>query len=312
MPRFGDRWVVDRTVFDFSMGGGCQCCGLNHFLPGGVEGVIDAMSDLETDAANAEKSALSTSPWPVHMRDEVWTGRLKLRYLMKKEMPNYRQFMDEHGTALTEWCQAQDGMTLQRLFQMPRLEISEKMKTDYSIHSAFAVVLCTVTEQVANFKGTELPWDGRGDAELAFEQALVFDRRGGFMLRVKQTDGTVDTSVLQIWLDRMKSLGGPKLLERAPPKHNPKPKVDSDDEEDEGDIDEGLKKLSTGDNEEEDVDEPSSGPSFRADRRIIRLMIARYWADQMMKKFLAEQSQQQESSIAEPESKEGANSAAAD
>ncbi|CAB9502178.1 expressed unknown protein [Seminavis robusta] len=285
MPRFGDRWVVDRTLFEYVNGGSCACCGFNHFLPGGTKDMIHAMSDLETDAANAEVNALQASPWPANMRDAVWGDRLKLRHLMKKEMPKYATFWKEHAVELEEWCRSgADVMTLKKIFQMPRAEVTERVKNDYGIHSAFAVVLCTVVEQVANFPATQLPTDARGESETNFEQALVFDRRGGFTLKLKQKDGSLNTDVLQIWLYRMKSLGGPKLLERAPPKK--KVVADSSDEEEEddedGDADAGGLKQQA----DPDEDEPASGPSFRSDRRIIRLLIARYWADQMMKKFL--------------------------
>jgi hypothetical protein len=283
MPRFGDRWVVDRTLFDFVNGGSCACCGFNHFLPGGTKDMIMSMSDLETDAANAEVSALQTSPWPANMRDQVWGDRLKLRHLMKKEMGRHAAFWNEHATELQEWGRHHP---LQSIFQMPRAEITERVKADYGIHSAFAVVLCTVVEQVAHFPLTELPTDARGESETAFERALHFDRRrGGFTLALRDPHtGELDQDVLQIWWNRMQSLGGPKLLDRAAASaatKKPNGGSSSDDEE-QGDADEGLKQQS-----DPEEDEPSTGPSFRSDRRIIRLLIARYWADQMMKKFLA-------------------------
>ena len=266
--------------------------------------MIMAMSDLETDAANAEVSALQQSPWPPNMRDQVWGDRLKLRHLMKKEMTaKYATFWKQHGTALAEWCRAQPPLVLQKIFQMPRTEITERVKTDYNIHSAFAVVLCTVVEQVANFPATQLPVDARGtNGEVAFEDYLVFDRRGGFTLKnlvVKQqpsADGegvatkVINDKVLQIWLDRMQSLGGPKLLDRAAPVKRKKSSDDSssDDEKEDGDADDGLK-TNKDEDDAPDPNDPSAGPSFRADRRIIRLLIARYWADQMMAKFLADQ-----------------------
>lgn len=268
--------------------------------------MIMAMSDLETDAANAEVSALQQSPWPPNMRDQVWGDRLKLRHLMKKEMTaKYAPFWQQHGMALAEWCRAQPPMVLQKIFQMPRTEITERVNKDYNIHSAFAVVLCTVVEQVANFPATQLSVDARGTTgEVAFEENLVFDRRGGFTLKnlvVKQpqsTDGAeataannkvINDKVLQIWLDRMQSLGGPKLLDRAAPVKRKKNGDDSSsDEEDDGDADDGLK-TSRDEDDAPDPNDPSAGPSFRADRRIIRLLIARYWADQMMAKFLADQ-----------------------
>ena len=311
MPRFGDRWVVDRTLFEYVNGGSCACCGFNHFLPGGTKDMILAMSDLETDAANAEVSALQASPWPPNMRDQVWGDRLKLRHLMKKEMTKYATFWKDHAVALEEWCRRQPPLALKKIFQMPRTEITERVKMEYGIHSAFAVVLCTVVEQVANFPATQLPVDGRGTEEVAFESALVFDRRGGFTLNIQQKqtleDGTtrkvIKEDVLQIWLARMRSLGGPKLLERA------KKVVHDDSSDDEaekgGDADEGLKTNP-------DDDDPSAGPSFRADRRIIRLLIARYWADQMMKKFLADQEQQETAVPSNATAQEGTTTTAND
>jgi hypothetical protein len=296
MPRFGDQWVIDRTHFEYCNGGSCACCGFNHFLPGGTKDVILAMSDLETDAANAEVSALDKSPWPPAMRDQVWGDRLKLRHLMKREMMGYKQFWKDHGVELEEWCRQQSPHTLKRIFQMPRSEITERVRTQYGIHSAFAVVICTVVEQVANFPLTKLPTDGRGASEIAFEEALLWDRRGGFTLDIKnKEDGSLNEEVLQIWLERMKTLGGPKLLERAP-----RVRSDSDSEDEAGDVDDGLKKQ-----DEDDQPSTSTGPSFQPDRRIIRLMIARYWADIFQKKFLEDLEKKREAAADNSNNKEG-------
>ena len=59
----------------------------------------------------------------------------------------------------------------------------------------------------------------------------------------------------------MKSLGGPKLLEKG--------KSSSDREDEEEDPDVAVTVLS----------------SFQSDRRVVRLLIARYWADLLMKKY---------------------------
>ena len=81
MPRFSDQWVVDRTLFEFATGGSCACCGFSHlFLPNGLKGLIDEVSDLETDAANNEFEAAQKSPWPPTMRDQVWADRVRLRH----------------------------------------------------------------------------------------------------------------------------------------------------------------------------------------------------------------------------------------
>ena len=80
-------------------------------------------------------------------------------------------------------------------------------------------------------------------------------------------DPTVQQKSLEQFWKRMESLGGPKLLERSQ-------KVGDDEEE------------------EEDPDGPvevkESKTSFLSDRRIMRLIVARYWADQLQKRFLKE------------------------
>ena len=138
------------------------------------------------------------------------------------------------------------------------------------IHSAYAVVLCTVMEQVAFFSLTEYPPDGRSSVELAFERHLQFDKRGGFLLRlqINENYGTMNDEVLQVLLQRIQSLGGPKLLDRGPSKEN-----DDDDNND-------------ADGTDKQQQSSSDGPSFQSDRRIIRLIIARYWADLLMSKYL--------------------------
>lgn len=68
----------------------------------------------------------------------------------------------------------------------------------------------------------------------------------------------------------MKSLAGPKLLQRGP--STSKKNDDDDDEDDEGGADDAIAASSTG----------KDGPCFRSDRRIARLIIARYWADNLM------------------------------
>lgn len=293
MPRFTDNWVVDRTMFEYVSGGSCACCGFPHlFHPDGLKGLINDISDLETDAADAEFKAAQKSPWPPDMRDQVWADRVKLRFKMKKEMKEYKAFMEEIGgkEGLKSFCQ--DGLGpsgLRRALQMPRGEISERLNSRYGIHSAFAIVLCAVVEQVANFAVTGFPPDGRSDVELAFEDALKFDRRGGFVLPVAERDAETrkyiwDEEILDVFADLMQSLGGPKLLHRAP-KKSVSMSSDGDggsDDDGEGGDDEGG-----ADDAEGETLPGQTGPSFRSDRRIVRLLIARYWADQIIGKYRA-------------------------
>jgi hypothetical protein len=267
MPRFTDKWVVDRTVFEFVNGGSCACCGFSHFFPN-VESMITAISDLETDAAQAE--IIAHSPWPPEMREQVWADRVRLRQRMKQEMHVYSTFWETHSNEFSEWCRTTDPKKLKRILQMPRSEVMEKIKAQYGIHSAFGIVICTVTEQVANYSMTGYPTDAVGEIETAFEESLVFDRRGGFTMKMFGKDASLEDKVLQILLNRIQLLGGPKLLERKVSKSQ-------EGEADDGNIQQGQK-----------------GPSFRSDRRIVRLIVARHWADALQNKYLKEAHQETE------------------
>lgn len=63
MPRYSDQWLIDKTMFDCVYGGGCACCSFN-FMPNGNAGLIQSMSELETDAKEKEMSDLDKLPWP--------------------------------------------------------------------------------------------------------------------------------------------------------------------------------------------------------------------------------------------------------
>lgn len=246
-------------------------------MPGGTAGLIRSMSEFETDAANAEVSALDKLPWPQDMKDEVWKERVRLRQYCKRNMKMYSSFWEEHGEKYESWFQELSMQRICRFFQLARTEVMERLQQQkFHIHAAFGTVLCAITEQVAHFKVTNYPVDGRGVAEINFENILVFDRRGGFTLK----DASEETR--EKWLLRHKTLGGPKLLERNAKKM---PDCDSDNEDDDG--------------EEKEKEEESSGvnyevPSFRSDRRIIRLLIARSFADTLQEAFLKDEAKERE------------------
>lgn len=283
MPRFSDTWVVDRALFEYVNGGSCACCSaVGLFNPDGLKGLINAVTDLETDAANSELKAAEQSPWPPEFRDCVWGDRVRLRHKMKKEMVNYKEFCNTYDKEdLEAWlCNEEEfgAGKLKKLFQMPRSEVCEIIEHGYRIDTHFNTVMAAVVEQVQNFKATKYDIDSRGIYEIGFEKILSFDRRAGFVIpiatknKVKSTsDNTVyeiKREVLSTFLDMMYSLGGPKLLARGPKSTN------NEDEEDNGDVD------------GPEIDpEKTSGPSFRSDRRVIRLLIARYWADMIIKSY---------------------------
>lgn len=292
------------------------------------------MSDLETDSKTHEINAAKLSPWPDDMRDQIWGDRLLLRFKMKKEMKDYRAFLEEvvkdnnNATGannyevdnkhedddecnrkiqdaipiLLQFCTTQvNPDELHRIFQVKRSDLTEILKSKYKITSAYAVVFCSVVEQLANFHLTGYGVDappcyycndgpsGGGDvddSEELFEKLLNYNGNGiGFNLEVarniiredSEEEWNVNEEVLTTFLKRMASLAGPTLLARAQ-----KVTRDEDDEKSNNDsIDD--------ENEKDDEQSGTSGnnkkPSFRSDRRVARLMIARCWADRLIEKY---------------------------
>ena len=275
MPRFNDKWVIQKALFEYTTGGSCQCCAFPAiFDPNGLKGLISSVSDLETDAANAEYNAAQQSPFPPEMRDSLWADRVRVRHKMKKEMKEYEEFMAEVGEdGLRSFCENElgvDGMI--RILQMPRTEVTNILSTRYNSCAAFGTVMCVVVEQVANFKLTKYEVDARGEEEIKFEGALLFDRFAGFTMDISQESDNHDKieikkETLNILVATINSLGGKKLLQRGPSTSK-----DGDDED--GGADDAVAKKK-GDNT----------PSFRSDRRIARLIVARYWADQIIAKY---------------------------
>jgi len=344
MPRYKDDWLIDRVLFDYVSGGSCACCGSSFqsmlFLPNGTQDLISAVSDLETDSREREISALDRHPWPKDLRDQVWIDRVKLRQKMKREMrPKYGDFwkqqrellrrqQQEGGPAAAPAMELDfrrwlvDGLacpeqtkSLRRIFQLPRQEILELLRAKYDIHSAYGVVMTAAVEQVAFFGMTSYEPDGRGVAELAFETMLAFDRRrGGFAIRLlkdneeEKEDGEerpadIDERAVDAWLKRMESLAGPKLLERGPSKAK---QSDDDDSEDSDDEDSSARTPTPPPlgSASKSPHVEAAGPSFQSDRRMVRLLIARYWADLLQERYLSELRQQQEQQ--EPEAEEPA------
>mmetsp|Transcript_4563 Transcript_4563/g.9308 ORF Transcript_4563/g.9308 Transcript_4563/m.9308 type:complete len:347 (+) Transcript_4563:321-1361(+) len=338
MPRFSDAWAVDKAMFTYISGGSCACCGFPHlFNPGGIEGLIHSMSDLETDAAKREVNAAMTSPWPTEMRDQIWSDRLLLRFKMKREMRHYREFLegvvrdavesscdgvgdDGRGKEesnddgannakmdlkraiplLRQFCmETLTPQQLRQIFQLPRSEITDILNNRYKICSSYAILVCSVVEQVANFRITGYGIDARSggkddndddDAEILFENMLKFEKVGtGFCIditRKEREEWEVNEDVLMVFLKRLVSLAGPTLLARAP-KVVPTHDANSDDEV-EGDVNVGTKKTAKPPDDADDDDDDGAGgavPSFRSDRRVVRLLIARYWADRLIEKY---------------------------
>jgi hypothetical protein len=282
MPRFRDDWIIDRVMFDYVSGGACDCCGISYqrFLFQTTPDLIQTVSDLDTDQMTTEIASLPTHPWPPELRDAVWSDRVKIRQKCKLSMPQYRAFWTEYGTPLTEWLlrgrtaeekplpATKDRLrTLQRSLQMSRSELLHILREQYQLHSAYTLVLTAVLEQLAHFPQTAYPPDSSGDdpVEAAFEAYLQFQRlQGGFTWPIldsadEEEEETVRWELVEIFLHRMQSLGGPKLLHRTAAAEGA---PDADEARD-------------------------RGPSFQSDRRLVRWILARYWADRVMEQFRA-------------------------
>jgi hypothetical protein len=326
MSRFSDNWLLDKVMFDYIQGGSCACCGFPHlFAPGGLEGLINAMSDLETDSKTHEINAAKVSPWPEDMRDQIWGDRLLLRFKMKREMKYYREFLEEvvkrdnsdastnNNESTTTKINIQDAIPilhhfctnqlspyeLHQLFQLQRTDLTEVLKSKYKITSAYAIVFCAVVEQLSNFHHTGYGVDapppgcngggGVDDDEELFETVLNYNSWGvqGFNLDVatnilledSEEEWKVNEETLDIFLKRMVSLAGPTLLARAA-------KVVTDDDDDDNTNDNSSDDDGTEmDNGQKSETSSNNKPSFRSDRRVARLMIARYWADRLIEKY---------------------------
>lgn len=266
MPQFTDEWLIDRVLFDYISGGSCACCGFQHFAGGSTADLIQAVSDLETDQAEQEIQALQNHPWPADLRDQIWADRIRLRQKLKREMNAYKVFWEEQDEDLFREWSISSAARLQKLSQVSRSEIMELLREKYNIHSAYGVVLCQVVEQIVNFQKTGYPLDSNGEVEAGFENILSYNRRGGFFLPIVGEDGDPDQKNLERWFDRMKTLGGPSLLERAKSTH-------TDDGSEEGEIEDNRKVSAW-------------APGFRSDRRLVRLVIARWFADLWQQNFL--------------------------
>lgn len=142
MPRYSDEWLIDKVLFEVTFGGGCACCSFN-FMPNGNEGIIQSMSEFETDAANAEISALDKLPWPQEMKDQIWMERVRLRQYCKSNMKDYKKFWNEYGDEFSTWFRKQPEERLRKCFQLPRQEVMERLKNqNYILHQAFGTLLC--------------------------------------------------------------------------------------------------------------------------------------------------------------------------
>ncbi|KAF0699031.1 Aste57867_10376 [Aphanomyces stellatus] len=261
---FLDAWVVDKTMFDYVSQGGCACCGITHtmlnlekFQQCSDWGQLPRTffpddSHLDTDDQDRELF----SPWPTFIHDDVQTQRCIIRASLKPQLATYKLFLDEHGAAFAAWFKVLSDTTKHRLFQLADNDVLHYLASHGDIHGPYGIVLGAVTDQIKNFHQTGYQ-DGRSTAELAFERSLVFEK-GAFTVKL---DFVHDADR---FLACVAELAGPRLFPTAP---------------------------ITDDNQAENAHSAAVDrvvQSFRSDRRLVRLVLLRTFADGCIRKFKLE------------------------
>ena len=292
MYRFLDSWVVERTLFEFVNQGGCSCCGMSH---GGMR-AQDLMA-LCTDYESGEGRKEARSPWPDVMRDEIWSERVRFRRELKERLPVYRERFPherarrrgssgssasssassgaarrapapqrEPAPSFCDWFRGLDAAVKRQCFQMPREELHVLVNTTYAFKPSYQVVMCAVVEQLTHFDDTGYADDGASEAEVTFEECLQLER-GAFVLL---PDYYLTGDGLDMLFARFQELGGPSLL----PKRGADRVAAAND----------ARAAAEAAGDDPDV-APDGTQSFRSDRRLIRLAIARYFADQCWRRY---------------------------
>lgn len=272
--RYMDSWVVDRVMFEFVNQGGCSCCGLTH---GGMEmsEFMAMCSDVETDDGKTEK----LSPWPKFMVEEVWADRVKFRRILKQGIGRYKELNEKYRSEFASWWLDLDTKDRKRCFMMPKEELQIQFENTFNFKTAYKVVLCSVNEQVEHFEDTGYHDDGATDCEIILEGVLRLHRRAW----------TVDPEYYEseegckFFFDMLLQLGGEHLLPRRPKEIRQESEIAKAKAE-------GRKLNNDSDDETDDVDTAETEnnqatQSFRGDRRLVRLTIFRYFADQAWRKF---------------------------
>ncbi|TMW60895.1 hypothetical protein Poli38472_000937 [Pythium oligandrum] len=269
MRKFEDCWVVDRTMFEYVNQGGCSCCGVTHQIMD-VAQLADRCSDWESDDEKKEQF----SPWPTFIHEEILTERARLRVVMKEDMRQYKAFIDTHMKGFSAWWQQLDESTKNRVFQVPDEDVMDYFKSHAKVKGSYEIVLCAVMEQLRHFNETGYK-DGRIPPECCAEQYLQ-NRRSCFVMDPKyvaSADGAVN------FCEIMQILGGPKLLPlrltRDPAQNNQA--------------------------EQEVAQSVANVQSFRSDRRLLRLVIFRKFADVAMRKYLREGTDSKEKAAVDDE-----------
>lgn len=269
MPRFTDEWVINKLLFEYTTNFSCLCCVPipNNFLPDGVSGLITSISDLESDVAHIEIH--DDSLFPPELKEAIWGDRLRVRYHMKKDIATYSAFYNEtlncDVSKLVQFCIGLGPEQLAGIFQITKEQVKEIIRKKYKISPSYCSIISAVLEQVANYDMTNYEMDSRCPEEELFESILRYNEKNQFVIKIvkRNDENDFQSQIDDIVLDKFvtavcKWLIGPKLLQKGPSL--------------EGNID--IKRACK-----------KHGLRFRGDRRLVRLVIARYWTDCIIEKY---------------------------
>ena len=241
-------------------------------------------SDVETDDGEKEK----LSPWPKFMVEEVWADRVKFRRILKEGIPRYRSLNEEHLPELMKWWMNLDTRTRKRCFMMPKEELLMQFDNTFDFKTAYRVVLCSVVEQVQNFEATGYRADGATDGEIVLEGVLL-KKKGAWTV---DRDYYETKEGCEFFFAMMRQLGGDHLMPKRPQELREES--------------EQAKAMAENQGSDDDADtneQSQTTQTFRGDRRLVRLLIFRYFADQAWRKFQRYR-QEKESEAATTEEKQ--------
>lgn len=233
----------------------------------GMNDFMALCSDVETDDGEKEK----LSPWPKFMVEEVWADRVKFRRILKEGIPRYRKLNEDFLDEMMDWWVNLDTRTRKRCFMMPKEELIMQFDNTFDFKTAYRVVLCSVVEQVQHFDATGYRADGATDGEIVLEGVLM-KKKGAWTVDPDYYD---TEEGCQFFFDMMRQLGGDHLMPKRPQELR-----------EESEQAKAMAENQAGSDEEGDVNEQTqTTQTFRGDRRLVRLLIFRYFADQAWRKF---------------------------
>jgi len=168
---FTDSWVQDQILLQLLSDDGCSCCGLVAGVGMKFHELMQMCSDLDSD--DAKSSFGSASPWPVFIRESLWTDRVRFRRALKASSADYTRLWREHGEQLTAYFEALPEERKREIFRLP-LSAIHRLIAEQGFDSAYRFCLITLLEQLAKWPLTGYAEDGDGatEAEIGFELAL--------------------------------------------------------------------------------------------------------------------------------------------